>query len=234
MENNKIIDGNSWIAYFDILGFKNRIREFNGRLDIFKNQYEEIIKKVKESNALQPDKVSIQWCSDSILFFCSDDSRASFACIDLEIRHFFSWALWMKWPLRGALTDGELYVDKTENIYLGQAIIDAHKYTEKQDWIGLVITPMAQSRLEEIDSKFARTNDVYTDYDVPIKSQEEPKETNEKTEKLLAFRFAHFPSTNKKLEMILQRMSENQNPMIKKKYDNTIKFIESTKPKDTE
>jgi hypothetical protein len=234
MKNSNIINGNCWLAYFDFLGFKNRVREFSGRLDILKNQYEDIIKKVKESNALQPDKVSVQWFSDSILFFCSDDSRASFACIDLEIRHFFSWALWMKWPLSGALTHGELYVDKAENIYLGQAIVDAHKYTEKQNWLGLVITPMARIRLEDIVPKFARTNDVYANYDVPIKPEEERKDINETIEKLLAFRFGHFPSTSKKLEMILKRMSKDQNPMIKKKYDNTTKFIEGTKPDDTE
>jgi len=228
MENNKIINGNCWVAYFDILGFKNLIHEFKDRLDIFKNQYEQIIETVRASNELQPDKVFIHWFSDSFIFYCSNDLKDSYACIDLEIRSFFKKALWMKWPLRGALTTGELYIDKIQNIFIGQAIIDAHEYTEKQDWIGLVITPMARSRVEGFH--VTRINDVYADYDVPIKSK---NATNKKAEKLLAFRFAHFPSTYKKFEIEFKKITEKeQDPSIKKKYDNTLKFIEETKPKD--
>lgn len=226
MKDRNIINGNCWFAYFDILGFKNKIGGYKGHLDVFKNLYEKILKKVKESNAFQPDKVSIHWFSDSFLFYCSDASSSSYACIDLEIRHFFTWALWERWPLRGTLTVGELYVDKAQNIFLGQAIIDAHEYAEKQDWIGLVITPMARSRLEDEDigPKFAQTNDVYTEYNVPIKDN-----TNEK---LLTFKFSHFPSPDRRLEMLLERMSkEEQNPKIKRKYENTLKFIQDTKPK---
>lgn len=224
MKDRNIINGNCWFAYFDILGFKNKIGEYKGHLDVFKNLYEKILKKVKECNKLQPDKVSIHWFSDSFIFYCSDASISSYACIDLEIRRFFTLALWERWPLRGALTVGELYVDETQNIFLGQAIIDAHEYAEKkQDWIGLVITPMARSMLKDIAPKFARTNDVYTEYNVPSKYE---------IEKLLTFKFSHFPSPDKKLEMLLERMSEEQQkPEIKRKYEKTLKFIQDTKPK---
>jgi hypothetical protein len=230
MEEEKIINGNCWFAYFDILGFKNKTREYKDHLDVFRNLYDKILKEVEKVPGYKPDTVFIHWFSDSFIFYCSNDSMPSYVVINLGIRRFFQLVLWEKWPLRGALTVGELYVDNTKNIFLGQAIIDAYEYAEKQDWIGLVITPMARSRVEGFH--ITKINDVYADYDIPIKSE------NGETEKLLAFRFAHFPSTTGRFDRTLKKMlekepKEQQNySKIKRKYDNTLKFIEDTKPKD--
>jgi len=62
---NATINGNSWIACFDLLGFRNRVQAFEksygcGHLDTFaKNFYGDLVKAQKWQQEFQPDKILI-------------------------------------------------------------------------------------------------------------------------------------------------------------------------------
>lgn len=53
-------------------------------------------------------------------------------CIDL-----FCYSLELGIPLRGGLGVGDAHMDKTKNIYLGPALIDAAEAEEAQHWLGI-------------------------------------------------------------------------------------------------
>jgi hypothetical protein len=170
MGNNNIINGNCWVAYFDILGFKEKISAFDGHLDAFEqNFYSNLLDKLQRQGKYWPDKVFTAWASDTFLFFTRDDSKSSFGYIAKSAKHFYWDVMPNNWPLRTAIGFGQLYADRFKSIFLGSGLIDAYEYAEKQNWIGIVVTPKANSKLRELGVELQRRPAMFKEYDVPVK-----------------------------------------------------------------
>ena len=143
MEDEKIINSNCWVAWFDILGFRALMSKYEKHLDVFVGTYyEDILRTVNEKAGYWPKYVAPFWISDTFVFYTFNDSIEAFTCLNQVARHFFEQILY-KIPLRGALSFGRLYADREKGIYLGPVLIDAYEYAEKQDWVGFVLTPCA-------------------------------------------------------------------------------------------
>jgi hypothetical protein len=133
-------------------------------------------------------------------------------------------------PLRGALSFGYFYADKKRNVYIGDALIKAVEFTEKQDWVGFVLTPQTIERLLKHDrlSRVLSHNSEYRKYQVPVKLVKDTKvELNQ--EELYAFKFyKDDPSMIRKVELMYQAIKGNAvvRPDVLRKYKNTQKFIE--------
>lgn len=187
MKNDKIINGNCWVACFDILGFRNKVLDFEqqyeyGRLNFFvKNYYREILAELKKEKRIFPDKVFTSWASDTFLMYTADDSDESFNCIAIEAVYFCVGVIRKNWPIRGALGTGQLYVEKENSIFVGSALIDSYLYSEKQNWIGLVITPNASKRTEVMGTDSWMCH-YYTEYDVPMKTKKMKDKASGKTQ----------------------------------------------------
>jgi len=236
MQNNKIINGNCWVACFDIIGFKNLLNDFMGEnktnkgvapaLDAFvQNYYKDILRKLAAKGKYWPDKIFVHWFSDTFLLYTFDGSAESLCCIEVSATNFFVDVLGMHMPLRGALSIGALYADKKSGIFLGPGLIDAYQYAEKQDWIGLVITPTARSELQKINL-CPPERGKYVEYDVPIKKGP--------VEKLFAYKLEIIISGENTFLKDISRMqleAKQQYPAeygtkYRSKYENTLKFIE--------
>ena len=240
MKNNNIINGNSWITYFDILGFKGKISDFerdfgHGRLDLFKqNFYGELIEALTKLEEYQPDKVFITWFSDTFFFFTRDDSNDSFTHMSGAAQCFFQVAMSKSWPLRGAIGFGQLYADKANNIFLGSGLIDAYECAEKQNWIGLAVTPEAKRRLGELGIDLKRRPIRFKEYDVPMKRKKVEYGTYdfvEETEPLFAVRIQKLPNVIRYVKQ-MQDTTSGRDPQGYREryrviYENTLKFVES-------
>lgn len=182
---DQIIHGNCWVAYLDILGFKNMLEESRmtvskasaGRrpmhLDLFvKNHYGDVLDAIQRGNEWCRDMVSIAWFSDSFILFSHDDTLKSFGATIYSAGAFFGEAVCREMPLRGALSFGEFYADVEKGIFLGLALIDAYEYAEAQDWIGLVITPGAHKAYEQLqDSANLLSHHGFVEHDVFFKDR---------------------------------------------------------------
>ncbi len=237
MKQDKVINGNCWVAYFDILGFKNEIRQYAGHLDAFaKIQYEEILQRIEKDKAavrtFTPEEYNYCCFSDSFLFYMSDDSISSYLTMHFVVTGFFHYSGIIKMPLRGALTCGDFYADKENNIYLGEAIIDAHDYAEKQDWIGLVLAPNARAKLEKNNHDPLTFAYDFREYDVPIKQKKSVNgmESIElRHEKLFAHTYGIDDSRHDLFVNWLKSVcndKEGQKTEYRRKYENTLKFYE--------
>ncbi|MGA2916466.1 MAG: hypothetical protein ABSE89_10615 [Sedimentisphaerales bacterium] len=240
MKDEKIINGNCWVAYFDILGFKNETRLNKGRLPVLAYMYSEVadrINKVKENlKEVVSQQYDCVWFSDSFLFYPLDDSINSYNIIRFAATQFFHYmTIIKKWPIRGALATGDFYADRNSNIYLGEALIDAYSYTEKQDWIGLVLTPNAHAKLVASGySPFTWVDGIgFREYDVPIKRRRYDNGTGEITldcEKLWAY---HYRTNDRGRDMIMDSMRSacNRGDGLaiehRRKYENTLRFYEA-------
>ena len=221
MEKDKIVCGNCWVAYFDMLGFKKLVNQYKGHIDIFaegiyKDVLGGIIKRSNRISGALNKKVDYAWFSDSFILFTEDDTFASFSSIELVLWEIFQNMMFTNKPLRAALSVGEFYSNKERNTYIGPALIKAYDYAEKQNWIGLVLTPKAHKKLSA--HGYAIDTIRYSEYQVPIKTKEIGKENL----------FARNICSLKRYVIQAQESAKKEKEYeenVKVKYENTLKFI---------
>jgi len=240
MENKIVINNNCWITYCDLLGFKKQILGFEqqygvGHLDVFvKNFYSNLLDEQKIQGEYWPDKVFTAWGSDTFLFFTHDDSKDSFGCIATTTKCFCRRVMQKSWPLRGAIGFGQLYADKSNNIFLGSGLIDAYQYAEKQNWIGVIVTPKADSKLRDIHVELKGWPVMFKEYDVPVKREKIKNgicTTVEETECLFAMRIHKLSNVRRYVEQMQRKAMDDKDYEVKHKakYENTLKFFKETK-----
>ena len=228
MVNDKIVNGNCWVAYLDLLGFQNEVLmfdhpEYPQAYGVFVEEiYEDMLKSVSEW--ADDIRIFCAWFSDTFLLCSSDDSyesfvsvahRASYACSTLIMRHYL---------VRGALGSGRLYADHKRNIFVGSALINAYTFGEKQDWIGFVMTPEAPEKFNEKvagkkgDKKTPWTCCDYYEYDVPMKGE------NGKpyTERLWAGNIGQIQY----VATVINNGANSRDSRVRIKYENTKTFLE--------
>jgi hypothetical protein len=240
MKNDNTINRHCWVTCFDILGFTEKVSEFEkgfgcGHLDVFVHVfYQELLDELQRHGKYWPDRIFTTWFSDTFLFFTCDDSGDSFTHNSTTVKNFHQSVMSKGWPLQAAIGFGQLYADKSNNIFVGSGLIDAYTYTKKQNWIGLVVTPKANSRLHELGIQLQRRPSKFKEHDVPVKLK---KVENgictivEQTERLFAVRIHELRNVRRYVEQ-MQRTAMNDKDYeakYKAKYENTLKFFEAKK-----
>ncbi|MDX1939018.1 MAG: hypothetical protein SFU99_00620 [Saprospiraceae bacterium] len=143
--------GNRYVAFFDILGFKNWIASV-GSKEVFNKATGHLNLVIKSSlpgatvNADQSVNYEIRhinhfFFSDSILFYSIDDSYESLDAFIRTCAEFMNVMIFgLSLMIRGAVSKGEFYVDTKTRSYIGQALIDAYMLEESLDWICVCFT----------------------------------------------------------------------------------------------
>jgi hypothetical protein len=143
-----VTEGNRYVAFFDILGFKNWV-ETEGSWNVFvyirgfmnlmiRASMPKSVVNADMSVDLEPSIISYINFSDSIVFYSRDDSYEAFRSMLKVCAEFMNVIICGPTrAIRGALTHGEFYADPENNAYVGQALIDAYELEEKQDWLGV-------------------------------------------------------------------------------------------------
>lgn len=133
-----------FVAFLDLLGFKDKVmRKSHSEI------YEELskiskIKELIENNSLKQQKkfkdcdVYVVSFSDSIVVFSKNDSFENFEYFLIVIRALFSNSIKEKIALKGGMAYGEVSLNKAEQIYFGQPIIDAYLIEEDVNYLGVV------------------------------------------------------------------------------------------------
>lgn len=139
---------NRWFCYLDLLGFKDLVRSVEMRHVI--DLYDEVIEMLVEGAGAEVKKslgISYSWFSDTFILFSRGDSLHEFSLLEQAGRLFFQRLILARIPVRGALSHGLLYSNLEKNIFIGEALIDAYEYGEKQNWLGLLLAPSVYEKL---------------------------------------------------------------------------------------
>jgi len=218
--------GNKWVAYFDLLGFKQHIKKC-GLIDAFgllgwcSNEL--------EYHAQQYENVNLVSFSDTFLLYTSDDSRASFQAITDVSRSCFDEFILAGIPVRGALAFGELYADATNNLYLGKALIDAYEYGEQFDWLGFVLHPTALKQMRKPEVSQPVSQLCYKKWLVECKNR---KTNVVKKKRVVAYKAGPgsiMPVTggNPYLQTAEEMHKATKSKKHRSKYRNTIQLLKS-------
>lgn len=208
-----------WFAYFDLLGFAQLVRtsEIHSVLPI----YEKILKTIEEkAGPKKPKGLSYSWFSDTFIIFTRGSSLEEFGLIEQAARLFFQRLILHKIPVRGALSYGDLYTQQEKNIFLGEALMDAYEYGEKQNWLNFVVSPSASRALDALG--FPMSERVH--YRIVEKKG---IITHPVTKGVYAYAFNNGTVNGiNPLIKSLRTMKEESPKSQKVKYENTLEFIE--------
>lgn len=220
---NSDLASNRWVGYFDLLGVKQLFKTKN-HISIFV-AISSAIEKFKE-RATAWENVGYAWFSDTFVVYTIDDSAESFGAIDNISRWFFYFLITGDIPVRGAISCDSFYADRDNQLFFGEALIEAYEYGEAQDWIGLLLCPSAEERLKHLGLPAERRLD-YAYADIPFN-----KRTNNLRQNLPACILGNWVSINNQnpiIEKLSQMKERIANENIRSKYDRAIEFIQKNK-----
>jgi hypothetical protein len=211
-----------WVSYLDLLGFTNTVLSKNWT-QVFAT-YTQAVEKFIADKSYNPG-IGKTWFSDTFLSYTEDDSAKSFAGIEGVTRRFIYYLISSGIPIRGSISCGGLYVDKDNNIFFGEALIESYQYGENQDWLGLVLSPSAVKQMKEVGLPAdERLN--YAFWNIPKKHDD----TNDK--KLPAYIIGRefiINGRNICLDKLKEMKANINDENISRKYENTINFIKSNR-----
>ena len=177
------------VAFIDILGFKKKVQtrsaeelgteftkilggiipKMNGKLDDLPN----------ELTFLPNFQCGEQYCisfvfSDSIILISNDDSEESCLALLLYSLRVSQLLIGNDFPIRGAITFGDMYVDIKNSFFLGKALTHAYELEQGQNWVGLVIDDSVPSKFPNVLTSDIPTPGLrpklFPKYKVPMKS----------------------------------------------------------------
>lgn len=108
------------VAFIDVLGFKNIV--YSASTDLINTYYRFLLSNFQE--AVKKRNFEFLLISDSIVIYCSDEAESLTELIKL-ISILQAGLLGKQIIVRGAISHGELFVDKANNIIVGRGLINA-------------------------------------------------------------------------------------------------------------
>jgi len=236
---NLALQKKRWVSYFDLLGVKSLFDPENqfslittlAESPAFKNKENYLSVFLSLSTAIEKLKKRVKSYknigyvpfSDTLIVYTDDDS-GSFCDID-RISRWFVYDLINSGdgiPIRGAMSCAEFYVDRENDLFFGEALTEAYKYGEAQDWIGFLLCPSVEEQLKSLGISDGKTSNYACTY-IPFK-----KGQCTLNKKLPAFVIGKCEA-NDNSKSIIEKLSQMKNRIadesIQSKYDRTIEFI---------
>jgi hypothetical protein len=207
----------TWVGVFDILGFKNAITQVEDDFHrIYLTSQIDDLLETFESDIMQHGKLEFFAFSDTFVIFTQNLSPSSYPWFMLQCTETIKRSIEVRMPLRGAISVGIAYTSNVPPIVMGKAFVEAYEYAEDQDWIGLLLTPSATTKLRE--AGLEPLHHDFVEDELPLRKM--PKQN------VLAYRFqngcANFDSY---LLPYLREMHQLAPENAKSKYQRTIDFI---------
>jgi hypothetical protein len=211
---------NTWIGVFDILGFKNLLRQAEQDYSraLLIEKLDELIESIN-SLPFKHGKLDYTIFSDTFVIFTPDSEPKSYAWFICACKNLIEKSIYLELPLKGAISIGPAFISISPPIILGSSFVEAYEYCEDQDWIGLLLTPTATATIRSHGLEPLH-HDFVNDKQIPLRTKS--------PEGVLAYRFqngsANFDSPFFPHLRQMQHLAPRWNQ--KDKYERTIAFIQ--------
>lgn len=234
---------NSFVAFFDILGFKNMVEKNSHEdlMEIYETGLYECLDNSEEAtnlilgmitppNEMESLKIKIYVISDSIIFIQDNLTQRGLLYIISYCRMLIGSAMADGIPIRGGLSFGPVTVqNKRGTTIVGEGLTKAYNLENKQQWAGGIIdkecfdiVPKENVNIIELLIK-NKKNPIITNYYVPMKDGTSKEE--------LVFDWTIYELIKNDNDIISSFGKHNKeiNDDVKTKIDNTVKFFNETK-----
>ena len=192
IQKTKPLDMETYIAFFDILGFKEIV--LNNDLKSLNNKFNDFLRESQisvstgqtvhlENGIIVPDlseiKVNCIHISDSVIFWTQNQDQESFNNLLNACTTFYRRSLQMEFPLRGAIVYGEMEFtpgiinDKEQNSFsnfslIGKGLINAYLKAESLHLSACIVDQSALTKLGESASNELIKNESLFYYNTPF------------------------------------------------------------------
>jgi hypothetical protein len=210
----------AWIAVFDILGFADLAAKSDSefRRALLTSKLEDLLAVLDDPLVKQHGNLEIQVISDTMLLFASDVRPESYPWLMQLCKSLIERSITCRLPVRGAISIGKAFTSEVPPIFIGPAFVEAYRYCEDQDWIGLLLTPAAVVTLRKAGLEPSRHGFVAGQ--IPMRKCD--------SEGLLAYRLQREGATSFDSPFIAPlREMQQQAPSegARAKYERTIEFL---------
>jgi len=163
-----------FIAYFDILGYGERIKQKNIDEEyVIQKRLLEEIREIIEKNAKKRADFHTVSFSDTHIFYTNDISEDAFEMIIKSSLIFMLLAAVRGrpyLPVRGAIHYGDFMADYGNSIFIGEGLRKAYEFEKNQDWMGCLISDLCYEQVKDFEIfKFFVKEQVLFSYSVPFK-----------------------------------------------------------------
>jgi hypothetical protein len=145
------IQKDAWVGVFDILGFRNLIRQTDRDFPryLLTSKLNDLFKALKP-DVIQHGQLEYMVFSDTITIFAPDLQARSYGWFLLQCEMLMNKSITGRLPLRGAISVGTAFISVSPPMVIGPSFLEAHEYCENQKWIGLLLTPSATTALRQV------------------------------------------------------------------------------------
>lgn len=228
-ENDWPITIERYVAYIDIMGFKNMVARISHQkiyelmMNIEKNKkFHENVKWGGRISKL----VRTTTYSDSLMIYSKDESYESLHSFICTIAGLTADLFIEGIPHKGALAFGMMTLDPINSIFFGQPLIDAYLLQEELHFYGILIHATAEQKIEII--RAAKTIPFLRNYLCPLKNGS----THHLTLLPMHTTFDDNPTNIEKSEKMyksIKRLRYKTSGHLRKYIDNTELYLNSFK-----
>lgn len=172
-ESDWVVTCNRYVAYFDIMGFKNMVSRVTH--DEIYNMMKNINNKIKANENmdwldLKSNLIKTTTYSDSIIIYSKDDSLNSLTSLIATVAGLHYDLLTDTIPHKGAVAFGMMTLDTDKSIFFGQPLIDAYILQEELIFYGIIMHATFEQKMEEIKEKEQEKIPFIKNYLCPLKN----------------------------------------------------------------
>ena len=165
--------------------------------------------------------VEVAWFSDTFLFYSNDATQSSFTHVEGVSRRFIQVLTQREIPARGSLSHGEFLANKSNQIFVGPALVDAHHYGERYNWIGFVLCRSAVQKLPE-----RRLMQHYANWKTEFKIKTSQNTMETKSEDVWAYKMGAGGRQNPCIQSLRRMADRTTDNDHRQKYENSLQFLE--------
>ncbi len=230
-----------FVAYIDILGFKDWVarsthEEIYEKLLVISDRkisLENLSKKEGITKYIGNGDIYTVSFSDSIIIFSKNDDIENFGFFILTVGLFFENAIRHEIPMKGGVAYGKVSLNKSEQIYFGQAIIDAYLMEEDVNYFGITLHNSVDKYIDDNIEDIKNDNVNYRLFEckTPLKSG------NIEHRNIDWFKMLNLPSLSndkiEQIEKIIKSFKLTSSGSARRYVDNTLEVLKSKKTRIT-
>ncbi len=191
---------NRFVAFFDILGFKDLVARFKHEEIVEKlESLLLVIDKLSDANSISSmqnynidkDQTKSIIFSDSIIFFSKGSTFNDALKISYDAFQVCKNALNAGIAIKGCISYGQVTVDFSKSLFFGQAIIDAFLLHEELQMLTVLLDNKAENQIDTYEKKHI-INSILSTYKANLKTGKinhtllKPYNKKQKDERVLA------------------------------------------------
>ncbi len=209
-----------WVAHFDILGFKSLLDQgwMEFKTVLSQSKIDDILNAIESISPYFRANIDYLFYADTFIFYSKSDQAQDYTSMLSVAQKFIRECIYIKLPVRGAISFGELIFGHEKKVLMGKAFLESYEYSEDQNWLGPLLTASATRKVSEYSLN--PLHHFYINRDIPLRRHSifNPD--------VFAYTFCQ-GSANYSNPLLgdLDEMLKTAPAAEKVKYQNTIEFI---------